>query len=131
MAVRPLKCQCAGIGAGFKFAVIRSQLNFRYPRHYLPFRFILPPTQLRNPEEETELFPTFFPGSGHFPEVLHSEAGHSVDVCHGKRTRKQAGRTGPGGVGKTSLVVQYLEGFFTSSYKPTVEDYYRSTIQMP
>ncbi|GIY20389.1 hypothetical protein CDAR_268981 [Caerostris darwini] len=38
---------------------------------------------------------------------------------------------GPGGVGKTSLVVQYLEGFFTSSYKPTVEDYYRSTIQMP
>ncbi|XP_055931257.1 ras-related protein Rap-2a-like isoform X2 [Argiope bruennichi] len=38
---------------------------------------------------------------------------------------------GPGGVGKTSLVVQYLEGFFTSTYKPTVEDYYRHTIKMP
>ncbi|GFR07012.1 uncharacterized protein TNCT_255991 [Trichonephila clavata] len=38
---------------------------------------------------------------------------------------------GPGGVGKTSLVVQYLEGFFTTTYKPTVEDYYRHTIKMP
>ncbi|XP_022257047.1 ras-related protein Rap-2a-like [Limulus polyphemus] len=38
---------------------------------------------------------------------------------------------GAGGVGKTSLVVQYLEGFFSSSYKPTVEDCYRHTIQMP
>ncbi|XP_022237347.1 ras-related protein Rap-1b-like [Limulus polyphemus] len=38
---------------------------------------------------------------------------------------------GAGGVGKTSLVVQYLEGFFSSTYKPTVEDYYRHTIQMP
>lgn len=38
---------------------------------------------------------------------------------------------GAGGVGKTSLVVQYLEGFFMSTYKPTVEDYYRHTVQMP
>lgn len=38
---------------------------------------------------------------------------------------------GSGGVGKTSLVVQYLEGFFSTTYKPTVEDYYRHTIRMP
>lgn len=38
---------------------------------------------------------------------------------------------GAGGVGKTSLVVQYLEGFFSTTYKPTVEDYYRHTIRMP
>ncbi|XP_022246059.1 ras-related protein Rap-1b-like [Limulus polyphemus] len=38
---------------------------------------------------------------------------------------------GAGGVGKTSLVVQYLEGFYSSTYKPTVEDYYRHTMQMP
>ncbi|XP_076305034.1 ras-related protein Rap-1b-like [Tachypleus tridentatus] len=38
---------------------------------------------------------------------------------------------GAGGVGKTSLVVQFLEGFYSSTYKPTVEDYYQHTIQMP
>ncbi|UYV72298.1 DIRAS1 [Cordylochernes scorpioides] len=38
---------------------------------------------------------------------------------------------GAGGVGKTSLVVQFLEGFFSTSYKPTVEDYYQHTIQLP
>ncbi|XP_023244435.1 ras-related protein Rap-1b-like [Centruroides sculpturatus] len=38
---------------------------------------------------------------------------------------------GAGGVGKTSLVVQFLEGFFSYTYKPTVEDCYRHTIQMP
>ncbi|XP_015928733.1 ras-related protein Rap-1b-like [Parasteatoda tepidariorum] len=38
---------------------------------------------------------------------------------------------GAGGVGKTSLVVQYLEGFFTTTYKPTIEDYYRHAIRMP
>ncbi|XP_023226445.1 ras-related protein Rap-1b-like [Centruroides vittatus] len=38
---------------------------------------------------------------------------------------------GAGGVGKTSLVVQFLEGFFSNTYKPTVEDYYRHTIQLP
>ncbi|KAI1301263.1 GTP-binding protein Di-Ras2 [Halotydeus destructor] len=38
---------------------------------------------------------------------------------------------GAGGVGKTSLVVQFMEGFFSSAYKPTVEDYYRHTIQLP
>lgn len=38
---------------------------------------------------------------------------------------------GAGGVGKTSLVVQFMEGFFTNTYKPTVEDYYRHTIQLP
>ncbi|XP_054715069.1 ras-related protein Rap-1b-like [Uloborus diversus] len=38
---------------------------------------------------------------------------------------------GAGGVGKTSLVVQYVEGFFSTTYKPTVEDYYRHTVKMP
>ncbi|CAM1298927.1 DIRAS1 (predicted) [Pycnogonum litorale] len=38
---------------------------------------------------------------------------------------------GAGGVGKTSLVVQFMEGFFEFTYKPTVEDYYRHIVQMP
>ena len=38
---------------------------------------------------------------------------------------------GAGAVGKTSLVMQFLEGFFSYSYKPTVEDYYRHTLQLP
>lgn len=38
---------------------------------------------------------------------------------------------GPGGVGKTSLVVQFLEGLFDFTYKPTVEDYYRHIVQLP
>lgn len=38
---------------------------------------------------------------------------------------------GAGSVGKTSLIVQFMEGFFSSTYKPTVEDYYRHTIQLP
>lgn len=38
---------------------------------------------------------------------------------------------GAGGVGKTSIIVQFMEGFFSSTYKPTVEDYYRHTIQLP
>ncbi|RWS13290.1 hypothetical protein B4U79_02467, partial [Dinothrombium tinctorium] len=38
---------------------------------------------------------------------------------------------GAGGVGKTSLVVQFMEGVFTTQYRPTVEDYYRHTIQLP
>lgn len=38
---------------------------------------------------------------------------------------------GSGSVGKTSLVVQFMEGFFSSIYKPTIEDYYRHTVQTP
>ncbi|KAH7960697.1 hypothetical protein HPB49_022353 [Dermacentor silvarum] len=38
---------------------------------------------------------------------------------------------GAGGVGKTSLIVQFLEGLFHNGYKPTVEDCYRSSIQTP
>ncbi|XP_064460437.1 ras-related protein Rap-1b-like [Ornithodoros turicata] len=38
---------------------------------------------------------------------------------------------GAGGVGKTSLIVQFLEGFFSFTYKPTVEDCYRHTVQTP
>lgn len=38
---------------------------------------------------------------------------------------------GAGGVGKTALVVQFMEGFFSTTYKPTVEDFYRHTIQLP
>ena len=38
---------------------------------------------------------------------------------------------GGGGVGKTSLVTQFMQGFFVSSYKPTVEDYYRHTVKTP
>lgn len=38
---------------------------------------------------------------------------------------------GGGGVGKTSLVTQFMEGFFLTSYKPTVEDYYRHTVKTP
>ncbi|EEC04347.1 conserved hypothetical protein [Ixodes scapularis] len=38
---------------------------------------------------------------------------------------------GAGGVGKTSLIVQFLEGFFSFTYKPTVEDCYRHSVQTP
>nr|XP_037270112.1 uncharacterized protein LOC119161650 [Rhipicephalus microplus] len=38
---------------------------------------------------------------------------------------------GAGGVGKTSLIVQFMEGLFDGAYKPTVEDCYRSSIQTP
>ena len=38
---------------------------------------------------------------------------------------------GAGGVGKTSLVLQFLQGFFSPSYKPTVEDCYNHTLQLP
>uniref|UniRef100_T1II42 Uncharacterized protein n=1 Tax=Strigamia maritima TaxID=126957 RepID=T1II42_STRMM len=38
---------------------------------------------------------------------------------------------GAGGVGKTSLVMQFVDGIFSFSYKPTVEDYYRHTLQLP
>lgn len=37
---------------------------------------------------------------------------------------------GAGGVGKTSILLQFMEGMFVSQYKPTVEDYYRHTIQL-
>ena len=38
---------------------------------------------------------------------------------------------GSGGVGKSSLVTQFLTGFFPSQYKPTVEDSYRHLVQLP
>lgn len=38
---------------------------------------------------------------------------------------------GAGGVGKTSLVTLFMEGVFTTTYKPTIEDYYRHTVQFP
>ncbi|XP_037804352.1 ras-related protein Rap-1b-like [Penaeus monodon] len=38
---------------------------------------------------------------------------------------------GAGGVGKTSLVLQFLQGFFSTTYKPTVEDCYSHTLQLP
>jgi len=38
---------------------------------------------------------------------------------------------GGGGVGKTCLVTQFMEGTFVNSYKPTVEDYYRHTVKTP
>ncbi|XP_063851934.1 ras-related protein Rap-1b-like [Scylla paramamosain] len=63
----------------------------------------------------------------------------------GRRTRKDSNRTsvaatmkesklvilGAGGVGKTSLVLQFLQGFFSTAYKPTVEDCYSHTLQLP
>ncbi|XP_054707575.1 ras-related protein Rap-2a-like [Uloborus diversus] len=38
---------------------------------------------------------------------------------------------GAGGVGKTSLVIRFLNDAFSSTYKPTVEDCYQHTIQLP
>lgn len=38
---------------------------------------------------------------------------------------------GAGGVGKTSLVVRFLDNIFSSTYKPTVEDCYQHNIQLP
>lgn len=38
---------------------------------------------------------------------------------------------GAGGVGKSSLVLQYLQGTFSRTYSPTVEDCYRHTAQLP
>ena len=38
---------------------------------------------------------------------------------------------GAGGVGKTSLVLQFLEGAFSPCYKPTLEDCYSHTLQLP
>lgn len=63
----------------------------------------------------------------------------------GRRSRKDSNRTsvaatmkesklvilGAGGVGKTSLVLQFLQGFFSTAYKPTVEDCYSHTLQLP
>ncbi|KAG8194831.1 hypothetical protein JTE90_017269 [Oedothorax gibbosus] len=38
---------------------------------------------------------------------------------------------GAGGVGKTSLVVRFLDNIFNTAYKPTVEDCYQHNIQLP
>ena len=38
---------------------------------------------------------------------------------------------GSGGVGKTSLITQFMEGMFIPTYKPTVEDYHRHNIKTP
>ncbi|XP_064620703.1 ras-related protein Rap-1b-like [Lineus longissimus] len=38
---------------------------------------------------------------------------------------------GAGGVGKTSMVVQFIHGFFTQEYNPTIEDCYRHLVQLP
>ncbi|XP_050698242.1 ras-related protein Rap-1b-like [Eriocheir sinensis] len=38
---------------------------------------------------------------------------------------------GGGGVGKTSLVLQFLQGIFNPVYRPTVEDCYSHTLQLP
>lgn len=38
---------------------------------------------------------------------------------------------GAGGVGKTSLVVRFLDNIFNNTYKPTVEDCYQHNIQLP
>lgn len=37
---------------------------------------------------------------------------------------------GSGGVGKTSIVTQFMQGMFTTTYKPTIEDYYSHNIQL-
>ncbi|KAG8187611.1 hypothetical protein JTE90_027024 [Oedothorax gibbosus] len=59
-----------------------------------------------------------------------SKIEHSRGAMGGSRVKKLV-VLGSGGVGKSSLVMQYLEGIFTASYKPTVEDYYRHTVKMP
>ncbi|KAL7645688.1 UNVERIFIED_CONTAM: hypothetical protein RMT77_002565 [Armadillidium vulgare] len=38
---------------------------------------------------------------------------------------------GAGGVGKSSLILQYLHGTYTPVYRPTVEDCYNHTLQLP
>lgn len=38
---------------------------------------------------------------------------------------------GSGRVGKTSLITQFMEGLFESTYRPTVEDYHRHNIKTP
>ena len=38
---------------------------------------------------------------------------------------------GSGGVGKTSLILQYLQGKFDDDYQPTVEDCYNHTLKLP
>merc|ERR1712130_369167 len=37
---------------------------------------------------------------------------------------------GPGGVGKTSLTIRFLSDTFTVEYEPTIEDFYRKTIDV-
>ena len=32
---------------------------------------------------------------------------------------------GPGGVGKSALTVQFVQGIFLETYDPTIEDFYR------
>lgn len=65
------------------------------------------------------------------------DGGRKTDKCRGDRgtpsTRKESKLVilGAGGVGKTSLVLQFLQGFFSTAYKPTVEDCYSHTLQLP
>ncbi|XP_011406028.1 PREDICTED: ras-related protein Rap-1b-like isoform X2 [Amphimedon queenslandica] len=37
---------------------------------------------------------------------------------------------GPGGVGKSALTVQYVQGIFVEKYDPTIEDSYRKQVQV-
>eukprot|EP01083_Nonionella_stella_P022376 61903_1 len=37
---------------------------------------------------------------------------------------------GPGAVGKTSLTIRFLSDTFSSEYEPTIEDFYRKTIDV-
>ena len=38
---------------------------------------------------------------------------------------------GAGGVGKTAMISQFMNGLFPNDYSPTIEDCYRQLIQLP
>eukprot|EP01125_Pyxidicula_operculata_P002595 TRINITY_DN1244_c0_g1_i1.p1 TRINITY_DN1244_c0_g1~~TRINITY_DN1244_c0_g1_i1.p1 ORF type:complete len:181 (-),score=23.49 TRINITY_DN1244_c0_g1_i1:303-845(-) len=38
--------------------------------------------------------------------------------------------TGSGGVGKSAITIQYMQGVFVKKYDPTIEEYYRKTVEV-
>lgn len=70
--------------------------------------------------------------SAHSSHSNSKQSGHAASTTAMKiRETHRVVFMGSGGVGKTSLITQFMEGLFISTYKPTVEDYHRHNIKTP
>lgn len=70
--------------------------------------------------------------STHSSHSNSKQSGHAATATAMKiRETHRVVFMGSGGVGKTSLITQFMEGMFISTYKPTVEDYHRHNIKTP